>query len=113
MRNLVTMAVVALTAAPAAGFLPLNSSSPGKPAVDYSIAIENTMGHAMDFSYSDVDTTAETPLGTVEGHEVREFVIPSPARTNIVITERGNAMPGYVARLEITLKPDSVVEVSF
>ena len=113
MRTLAKVVAVALVTAPVAGFLPFDSASDSTPAVDYVVAIENTMGHAMDFYFSDVDTTAENLLGAVPGHEFREFVIKSPARTNVVITERGDAMPGYVARLEVTLKPDIVVEVSF
>ena len=82
------------------------------PAVDYKVAIENSMGHEMDFYYSVADTTQHL-LGTIPGYVTLEFTIKSPPSTTIVITERGAAMPGHEAQQTVVLKADSVVAVTF
>jgi hypothetical protein len=86
--------------------------SPVPPATDYKVAIENTMPHDMDFYYSAVDTTQHL-LGTIPGSITLEFTIKSPPSTTIVITQRGDAMPGHEAQQTVVLKPDSVVAVTF
>ena len=91
---------------------PVLALTAGKPAVDYKVAIENTMPHGMDFYYSVVDTS-EHLLGTVPGYVTVEFTIKSPPSTTIVITERGSEMPGHEAKQTVVLKPDSVVAVIF
>ena len=92
--------------------IPILALTAGKPAVDYKVAIENTMPHGMDFYYSVVDTT-EHLLGTVPGNVTVEFTIKSPPSTTIIITERGDEMPGHEAQQTVVLKPDSVVAVIF
>ena len=78
---------------------------------DYRVAVVNKMNHPMDVSYSDVDTLTEHFLGIVDGLARSEFTIAAPAQTDIYLTERAEAMPGYVRRIRVTLQPDSVVEV--
>jgi hypothetical protein len=85
---------------------------PALGAIDYTIQIENTMGHEMDFFYSDTDST-EQVLGTIPPYLAQKFVIKSPARTSIVIIERGSAMGDYEMRKTIELVADSVVAVAF
>ena len=93
----------------ALGSVPAPSSP---PSADYKVAIENSMGHEMDFYYSVADTTQHL-LGTVPGYITLEFTIKSPPSTTIVITERGTAMPGHEAQQTVVLKADSVVTVTF
>jgi hypothetical protein len=81
-------------------------------AIDYTIQIENTMGHEMDFFYSDTDST-EHRLGVIPPFLAQKFVITSPARTSIVIIERGSAMGDYEMKKTIQLVADSVVAVAF
>lgn len=92
------------------GIAPLDP--PAASPLDYKIAIENGMGHEMDFYYSAVDTTQHL-LGTVPGYVTLEFTIKSPPSTTIVVTERGAAMPGHEAQQTVVLKADSVVTVTF
>ncbi|SRR5258708_1578668 len=79
---------------------------------DYRLAITNQMPHAMDFFYTDQDTT-ERLLGTVESASTRVFIIASPRQTTITVIERGDAMPWYDDRRPITLKADSLAEIVF
>lgn len=89
------------------------SASSG-PQTDFMISIENTMGHEMDFYYTDTsDSTAEKPLGSVPGHDIKDFTVRAPASASVTIVERGAAMPDYVARKPVILKADSLVEVAF
>jgi hypothetical protein len=81
-------------------------------SVDYAIQIENTMGHEMDFFYSDTDST-EHALGTIPPYLIQKYVIKSPARTSIVIIERGSAMGDYEMKKPVDLVADSVVSVTF
>jgi hypothetical protein len=80
--------------------------------IDYTIQVENTMGHEMDFFYSDTDST-EHRLGVIPPFLAQKFVITSPARTSIVIIERGSAMGDYEMKKTIQLVADSVVAVAF
>lgn len=80
--------------------------------IDYTIQVENTMGHEMDFFYADNDSTEHT-LGTIPPYLAQKFVIKSPARTAITIIERGAAMGDYEMRKDLILVADSVVTVSF
>jgi hypothetical protein len=66
----------------------------------------------MDFSYTEFEGTVEHTLGTVEPYKSRVFVIGSPQATAITLIERGAAMPLYEGRRSVTLRADSVVEVS-
>jgi hypothetical protein len=77
---------------------------------DYTIQIENTMGHEMDFFYND---STEHALGTIPGYIKQKFVIKSPARTSIEIIERGVAMGDYEMKKTVELSADSVVSVAF
>ena len=86
--------------------------SAGRGATDYTIEVENTMSHEMDFSYSDADST-EHSLGTIPGYLRQKFVIKSPARTTISIIERGAAMGDYEMRKSLELVADSVVAIAF
>lgn len=80
--------------------------------IDYTIQVENTMGHEMDFSYSDTDSTEHT-LGTIPPYLRQKFLIKSPVRTTIVVIERGAAMGDYEMKKELVLVADSVVAVAF
>jgi hypothetical protein len=81
--------------------------------VDYTLQVENTMGHEMDFSYSDADST-EHPLGTIPGYLKQKFTIKSPARTTVAVIERGAAMGSdYEMRKTVELVADSVATVAF
>lgn len=88
-------------------------SSAVLPRTDYVVSIENTMGHEMDFYYTDGDSVTEKLLGTVPKRDIKEFTIKSPARTNILIIERGDAMPNWSDKRPVTLKADTLVEVVF
>ena len=72
----------------------------------------NNMPHPMDFFYTEGDGTTEHHLGTVAATSTQVFVISSPASTTITIIERGDTMTGFVASRQVTLQPDSTVEVS-
>lgn len=89
----------------------IGSAAP--PRTDYMVSIENRMGHEMDFYYMDADSVPEKLLGSVPGNDIKEFTIQSPARTNILIIERGDAMPNWSDKRPVTLKADSLVEVVF
>jgi hypothetical protein len=80
------------------------------PEIDYTIQVENTMGHDMDFFYND---STEHMLGSIPPYLHQKFVIKSPARTSVVIIERGNAMPSYEMTKPLSLVADSVVAVTF
>jgi hypothetical protein len=101
---------VGLLLAPVIAGHPLPESGAG--AIDYTIQVENTMGHDMDFFYSDTDST-EHSLGTIPPYLKQKFVIKSPARTTIVIIERGAAMGDYEMKKTLELVADSVVTVAF
>lgn len=104
----ITLLCAGLLIAPvAAGF---QSPQPTSRAIDYTIEVENTMGHQMDFFYND---STEHTLGTLPPYIKQKFVIKSPARTSIEIIERGTAMGDYEMKKPIQLSADSVVSVSF
>ena len=103
---------VGLLVGPLLSTVPSAAPVPPARAIDYTIQIENTMGHEMDFLYSDTDST-EHALGTIPPYLVQKFVVRSPARTSIVIIERGSSMGDYEVKKEIELVADSVVSVAF
>ena len=86
------------------------SPKPVPRAIDYTIQVENTMGHEMDFFYND---STEHILGTIPPYIKQKFLIKSPIRTSIDIIERGVAMGDYEMKKTIQLSADSVVSVTF
>lgn len=106
----VSLLYYSLLIAPVVTGLP--APEPAAAVVDYTIQVENTMGHDMDFFYSDTDST-EHSLGTIPPYLKQKFIIKSPARTTIVIIERGAAMGDYEMKKTLELVADSVVAVVF
>jgi hypothetical protein len=79
--------------------------------VSYRLAVTNSMPHAMNLSYRD---TAEHSLGVIAAEERKVFSIVDPARATIMLKgfePTGTIMADMVYR-EITLRPDSTVEVT-
>src|SRR5215217_8008738 len=100
----ISLFALGLVIAPALAVLPSNTA-PG--TADYTIQVENTMGHDMDFFYSDADSTEHT-LGAIPGYLRVTFTIKSPARTAITVIERGAAMgTDYEMKKEVQLVDDS------
>ena len=109
----ISLLCIGLLVAPGLAGRMTSAATPLHGAIDYSIQIENTMGHEMDFFYSDNDSTEHT-LGTIPPYQTQLFTIKSPARTSIVIIELGAAMGAeYDMRKTVELVADSVVSVAF
>ena len=76
----ITLLSLGLLIAPVAGG---HQSTRPQRVTDYTLQIENTMGHEMDFSYSDADST-EHSLGSIPDSSSSNF--PSsrpPARPSL------------------------------